>query len=195
MLILESAHGGEHSPPDAELREQRLGKVGRGRGDEDGIIRGIPTPTDRAVTNEQGDIRDPQTIEGFASSYGEWAESLDRVDVPNELRQHGRLETGTRSDLENPILGPQLQELHIESLKGGLRGGLAEADRDGGIFVRSMGDRLGNELVAWYEVEGAEDLQVTDTLYLQLFDEGAPLCDESVAHSARSHLSTSVSSR
>src|SRR5688572_31815618 len=79
------------------------------------------------------------------------------------------------ADFENTIVGLKLQQLEVKGLQRRLRSGLTKADRQGRIFVGAVLHGFGKEKVSRRQVEGAQYLQLFNSLIPNCFDELMPL--------------------
>ena len=104
----------------------------------------------------------PGGLQICAGEIGQLRPPLDRVDFGGELRQHRRLVSGPRPDVEDVLVtleGEGLADLrdHVR-----LRDRLPASDRQGRIVVRAAAQGLGDEQLSRHGFHGLEDALVGD---------------------------------
>ena len=101
QLLVMASHGNDHLATGSKLIDQGLRNMIRGGGHNNEVKRSLIGPTSIAVAVAHGNILIAQFTESLASRLGQWLNNLNAVHLFAEHRQHGRLITRARSDIQS----------------------------------------------------------------------------------------------
>ena len=155
-------HGHDHPAAHFQLIHQGLGDPFGRAGDDDRIEGGHPWPPEGPVAEADLHIPEAQPLEIGFGTPGQRLHDLDAVHLRHQARQHGRLVTRARADLQHPIGRLRIQRGRHEGHDVGLGDGLPVADGQGPVLVGqgALGGR--HEFVPGHPGHGREHSAVLD---------------------------------
>lgn len=147
-----------HQPAaDAELALQRLGHLGAGRGDRDGVVGCMVGPSPGPVSMENVDVRYAEISKRRRGLLGELADPLDRVHVAGDAREHRGRVSRAGSDLEHLLTALEREGVRHQRDDVRLRDRLAGSDGQRRVLVGELGERRRQELLARDGAHGGEN--------------------------------------
>jgi len=182
VSALTSRHGQPLAPPGdrcdepaavGELRLERVEPraIARGR-DVDRVERRLLRQPARAVADRERDVLDPGPGERFAGDAREVGVALDRPDVGGQRGEDRGVVAGAGADVEDAVVGPQLEQLGHAADDERLGDRLPAGDAERGVVVGVRAQLVGHERLARHGLDRPQDALVGDVV-AQLGDEAS----------------------
>ena len=100
---------------------------------------------------------------------------LHGIHVACELAQQSGLISRPRPDLEHPFVSCEIGQSQVQSVRPGSRDCLPIAQRQSDVVVRSVTNRVRNEHMPGYGIEGVQYSQVLNPSRLETLDQASPI--------------------
>ncbi|VTR66369.1 hypothetical protein DESC_480079 [Desulfosarcina cetonica] len=162
VLAVAIAHRNDHSSAFGQLVDQHRGNFGRTGGDDDGVEGTVLPPTGGPVRIAGDDIVVAQFIEQFARARVQGVDALHGIDPEGDLSENGRLIAGTGANLQNPVLGRQLQGLGHLGDDERLGDGLLFTDGQGIVAIGLVHHGLADKQMTRDASHGVQHTRITD---------------------------------
>ena len=141
---------------DHELLAQLPWHVRSARRHDDRVVRGVLRPAEAAVTMEHLDVVVSQGPQATPRQLGQRLVSFDGIDVADHPGQHRRCVPRPGADLEHPVVWPRPDGRDHEGHDVWLGDRLAFLDRQRGVVVGELRERLGHERLSRDSPHGVE---------------------------------------
>ena len=153
-----------HQPAaDLQLLLERLRNLRPAGGHDNGIVRSMLGPPSGAVAMQDMDIVVAEFGQFCRGLVRELAETLDRVHIGGDFREHCGSVAGAGADLENLLASLQHQGFGHEGDDIGLGNRLLAGDRERRILVGEFAKLFGEEAFARYLAHGFQHQFVAHT--------------------------------
>jgi hypothetical protein len=150
------------------LVEERRGDVGCGGSDDDAIEGSAVGKTMGTVTMDSSDIGIPELRQDVLRGDKEGWHALDGEDFMREFAEECGLVSGTGTDLEYAMVGPDFERLEHVGDDVRLGDGLSFADGDGVVVIGGVVEMRWDELVARNFLHRREDTFIVDAAAAEL---------------------------
>jgi hypothetical protein len=129
---------------------------------EDGVERGAGRESERAVASDDMHVAIAESNKEIACGFSERRVTFNGENFRGEFREQRGSVTGSGSNLENLIVGSELERFEHDRNNVGLRNGLAVGNGKRMIFVGLGAVSFGHKLVAGNAQHRAKDARVSD---------------------------------
>jgi hypothetical protein len=103
LLLLRCSHRDKQAPPLCKLRNERRRNFRSRRGDHDGLVGRIVRPSQSSIADVYSHVVVAQPLQPLATHDRQLFLCLNRLHLARQQRQHRRLVTRPRSDLQQPL--------------------------------------------------------------------------------------------